>query len=398
MTDQEQVLRDLFSEILQKLFSAGIGIEITNNKVELQIPVKVRNGGTGVDNLTGYVKGNGDAPLVGVNNIPAEDISGVLPVSNGGTGLHEVQGYLFGSGSSISGVNSVPVEDVFGLGDIAKQSSNNVAITGGSIKAQVIQGDIAGNASSINTVLPLEKGGTGVKTKEDLQKSLGYAMSGINKDITSLSGLTTPLSVQQGGTGSMFVNGFVRGVNGSYVGTETISGHDIEGDISGNAANVNEIVPVAKGGTGVKSLTGYVVGNGEKEFNSVLQIPGKDIVGDIAGMSSNITGIVSVANGGTGQKNLDGYLFGNGASVSGKKAIPFEDVEGVGSLAKQDSDNVNIYGGSATLSSLSTTSLQFTGPTHQSYTMTSNMPLMHPVGFLELKVGNKICKVPYYEY
>lgn len=48
--------------------------------------VAVVNGGTGVNTLTGYVKGIGTASLTALASIPVADISGTLPVAKGGTG------------------------------------------------------------------------------------------------------------------------------------------------------------------------------------------------------------------------------------------------------------------------------------------------------------------------
>lgn len=53
------------------------------------------------------------------------------------------------------------------------------------------------NASTIGVAY----GGTGATTASGARTSLGAAASGANSDITSLSGLTTPLSIAQGGTG-----------------------------------------------------------------------------------------------------------------------------------------------------------------------------------------------------
>lgn len=47
------------------------------------------------------------------------------------------------------------------------------------------------------------------------RSTLGAAASGANSDITSLSGLTTPLSVAQGGTGATTITGLVKGAGTS---------------------------------------------------------------------------------------------------------------------------------------------------------------------------------------
>lgn len=53
---------------------------------------------------------------------------------------------------------------------------------------------------TLGAPLPVGSGGTGGSTAALARASLGAAASGANGDITSLSALTTPLSVEQGGT------------------------------------------------------------------------------------------------------------------------------------------------------------------------------------------------------
>ena len=53
----------------------------------------------------------------------------------------------------------------------------------------------------------MEQGGTGAKNKADARQALSAASSGANSDITSLSGLSTALSIAQGGTGATSVSG-----------------------------------------------------------------------------------------------------------------------------------------------------------------------------------------------
>lgn len=60
--------------------------------------------------------------------------------------------------------------------------------------------------SDVSGALPLAHGGTGAATASEARAQLGAAANGANADITSLSGLVTPLSVEQGGTGSGLQN------------------------------------------------------------------------------------------------------------------------------------------------------------------------------------------------
>src|ERR1700691_4004433 len=59
-------------------------------------------------------------------------------------------------------------------------------------------------------------------------------------------------------------------------------------------------VPVANGGTGATTLTGYLLGSGTTAVTASATIPGTAISGNIAGNSANVTGTVAIANGGTG--------------------------------------------------------------------------------------------------
>jgi hypothetical protein len=55
-------------------------------------------------------------------------------------------------------------------------------------------------ALATGTVIPIANGGTGATTASAARSALSAAVLGANNDITSLTGLTTPLSIAQGGT------------------------------------------------------------------------------------------------------------------------------------------------------------------------------------------------------
>ena len=75
--------------------------------------------------------------------------------------------------------------------------------------------------------------------------------------------------------------------------------------ISGGTLAVTN-VPVANGGTGAATLTGYVKGSGTSAFTASATIP-----------TSDLTGTLGVANGGTGAATLtaNNVLLGNGTSA-----------------------------------------------------------------------------------
>ncbi len=74
-------------------------------------------------------------------------VTGTLPVGNGGTGVATLTGYVKASGTSaFTGVASIPAGDISGLGSMATQNANNVAITGGAINGTPIGGASASTA------------------------------------------------------------------------------------------------------------------------------------------------------------------------------------------------------------------------------------------------------------
>ena len=60
---------------------------LVNLATDVSSVLPTTSGGTGLDTITGYVKGTGTSALSTSETIPVADISGVLPIANGGTGV-----------------------------------------------------------------------------------------------------------------------------------------------------------------------------------------------------------------------------------------------------------------------------------------------------------------------
>ena len=66
-------------------------------------------------------------------------VTGTLAVANGGSGAVSLTGYLKGNGTSaFTASATIPSSDITGLGSMASQNANSVAITGGSINGTTI--------------------------------------------------------------------------------------------------------------------------------------------------------------------------------------------------------------------------------------------------------------------
>jgi hypothetical protein len=60
--------------------------------------------------------------------------------------------------------------------------------------------------SGLTTALSVGQGGTGATNPQTARANLGAAAAGANSDITAITGLSTPLAVTQGGTGASTIN------------------------------------------------------------------------------------------------------------------------------------------------------------------------------------------------
>jgi hypothetical protein len=144
----------------------------------------------------------------------ASGVTGTLPTANGGTGQSSVGSvgslvYSYSSSqygfTAVGGVGTV----LHGTGDAAPVWS-----------AVSLTGDVSGT-------LPIGSGGTGATTASAARNALGAAASGINSDITSLTGLNQQAAVVIG-TYSPTSGGELRfvspGTAGSYVGFQSPAG------------------------------------------------------------------------------------------------------------------------------------------------------------------------------
>lgn len=126
---------------------------------------------------------------------------------------------------------------------------------------------------------------------------------------------------------------------------------------------------VARGGTGLASYTvgDLIFASGSTTLSKlaagtadyVLTSNGLNLPPSYkqVNLTTGVTGTLPVANGGTGAVTLTGYVKGNGTSAfTANPTIPNTDITGLGTMSVQNAGSVAITGGTATLSSAALTS------------------------------------------
>ena len=181
-------------------------------------------------------------------------LTGTVPVTNGGTGAATLTGYVYGNGTAaMTASTTIPSGDVSGLGTMATQNANAIAVTGGSINGTTIGATTASSgaftyastSSSTNTTPVLSYnasncnfalGGTTASTylQAVMQNKSGTAGASTNFAVSNDLGTDSTYYGEFGMNSSVFSTGtpadFFSLNNGIYY-----SGHD--GDITYGSGN-----------------------------------------------------------------------------------------------------------------------------------------------------------------
>ena len=177
---------------------------------------------TFVGNLDGDVTGNLVGDVTGDVTGTATNVSGVVAIQNGGTGATTING----------------VKTALGVGTLAEQDADNVAITGGSIE--------------LDDPLPISSGGTGGIDANAARTALGLV---IGQDVQPFSNTLTAFGGVTG-TGIFVKTGTGTAATRSITASTNISVTDGDG-VSGNIAisgtetpTVSSITKTGTSGTG----------------------------------------------------------------------------------------------------------------------------------------------------
>jgi hypothetical protein len=265
---------------------SGVNSDITS-LTGLEVPLTVEQGGTGSNTAIG-ARLNLSAAKSGANT-DITSLSGLttpLSVNQGGTGANNATDARINLSAAKSGANS----DITSLSNLTTPLSVEQGGTG--LSNLIGPNRALYSTSSISLVagtLPVAAGGTGGENANTARINLSAAKSGANSDITSLSGLTTPLSIEQGGTGtsdpSVAIDSFLPPQTGNKDKVLTTNGTKIRWDTAkpGAIGLTGQLQYNNEGFLGATSRIFYdgrgelTVGNGSTESFIFTAAEAKDI-------------------------------------------------------------------------------------------------------------------------
>ena len=291
----------------------------------------VTNGGTGATTLTGYVKGSGTSTMTASATIPTSDLSGtiatssltgLLPVANGGTNANNIGDArtnlglatvaATGAYADLTGKPTLTTGDVVGPSSATDNALARYDLTTGKLLQNSLvtvsdTGEIT--APSVGSVIPFyfanqaafpsasSYHGAIAHSHSDgkMYFAHGAAWNALANATQLFSGAYADL------TGKPTIPTVVSALTNDSAYLSTVS----------LTTNVTGTLPVANGGTGAATLTGYVKGTGTSAMTASAAIPVADVTGAAPLASPTFTGTVTTAT-----ADLLGPVRGNIVTVA----------------------------------------------------------------------------------
>jgi len=320
--------------------SGGTGQTTAPNAINALVPSQTGNGGK-------YLSTNGS--VVSWQSAPSGGGGGTVTDITAGAGLSG--GLITISGTisitdtgvtaaSYGAASKTLTATVNSKGQLTSLAETPIAITG----AQV-SGDIAGNAASLTSILPVLLGGTGSSTQGGARTALGATTVGSNV-FTAVDAAAARTAIGAGtGNGNGTVTSITQGTGLTFsttplTSTGTISIDSTVVTLTGAQTLTNKTITQPNistiANTGVLTLpttTDTLVGRITTDTLQNKSMSGSQNTFTNLPISALTGGPLSVALGGTGAATLTGYLKGNGlTAVTASSTIPYTDISGTSSL------------------------------------------------------------------
>jgi hypothetical protein len=212
----------------------------------------------------------------------------------------------------------------------------------GTVLADIVLPSDWNNDHTLSGTVPIANGGTGQTTATQAINALLPSQTSNTGKVLSTDGTNTSW-IAAGGVGTVTSVALTAPSIFSVAGSPITSSGTLALTYSGTA------LPVANGGSGATTLTGYVKGNGTSAFTASSTVPSTDITG-LGTMSTQNANSVSITGGSISGTTVSGYIpttdrgIANGvASLDGSGTVPVSQLPAavLGALSYQGTWNAS---------------------------------------------------------